>query len=76
MAAMYGHSRKLDFSHGDYTSHYWDFDVVKSFRIKEPGEYRLQVQVRLFVKDTNGVFQPFILPPVETPVKIRERDLH
>ena len=58
---------------GDY--HIWDFDILKSFKIKEPGEYRLQVQVRLFVKDTNGVFQPFILPMVETNVIILGSDL-
>jgi hypothetical protein len=54
---------------------YWNLDALKSFRIKEAGEYRLQVQVRLFTKDTNGVFQPFILPPVETKVSISESDL-
>jgi hypothetical protein len=63
-----GHERRLDFKNGN-CSHFWDFDILKSFRIKEPGEYRLQVEVRLFTKDTNGVFQPFILPPVETKVK-------
>jgi hypothetical protein len=76
LPAMYGHSRELDFKncHADDTR-YWDFDVLSSFRIKEPGEYRLQVQVRLFTKDTNGAFQPFILPPVETKVKMSESDL-
>jgi hypothetical protein len=74
-AEMYGHSRMLHFDTGDGDSHFWDFDVLKSFRIKEPGEYRLQVEVRLFTKDTNGVFQPFILPPVETKVNISESDL-
>jgi|GEM_PF-2248729 len=73
---MYDDTRRtLDFAAGAGSNHYWDFDVLKSFRIKEPGEYRLQVQVRLFTKDTNGVFQPFILPPVETKVIISESDL-
>jgi hypothetical protein len=74
--AMYGHSRKLDFKNWDGSNHYWDFDVMKSFRIKKTGEYRLQVQVRLFVQDTNGVFQPFLLTPVETKLKILESDLY
>ena len=69
-----GHDRIMDFKNGNY-SHFWRFDILKSFRIKEPGEYRLQVEVRLFTKDTNGVFQPFLLPPVETKVKISENDL-
>ncbi len=66
--AMNVHYRRMDFKNGN-CSHFWSFDILKSFRIKEPGEYRLQVEVRLFTKDTNGVFQPFILPPVETKVK-------
>jgi hypothetical protein len=70
--ARWGNPRKLN-SGG--CSHYWDFDVVKSFRINAPGQYRLEVQVRMFVKDTNGVFQPFILPPVETAVTISEAEL-
>ena len=65
------HDRRLNFKNGNY-SHFWNFDILKSFRIKAPGEYRLQVEVRLFTKDTNGVFQPFILPPVETRVEISE----
>jgi len=72
--AEFGHSRMMIFPR-DSSAHYWDFDVMKCFRIKEPGEYHLQVQVRLFTKDTNGVFQPFILPPVETKVKISASDL-
>jgi hypothetical protein len=67
--AQYGHSRMLLFPTCS-DAHYWDFDVLKSFRIKEAGEYRLEVQVRLFIKDTNADFQPFFLPPVETHVKI------
>jgi hypothetical protein len=74
LEAQFGNSRMLFFPQNS-SSHYWDFDILKSFRIKEPGEYRLQVQVRLFAKDTNGVFQPFILPPVETKVEISESDL-
>jgi hypothetical protein len=50
----------------------WEFDLLKSFRIKKPGPYRLEVQVRLFFKDTNGVFQPLLLPAVEIPAKIPE----
>jgi len=69
-----GHDRRMDFKNGDY-SHFWRFDILKSFRIKEPGQYRLQVEVRLFVKDTNGVFQPFILPPVETKVNVSDTSL-
>lgn len=69
-----GHERRLDFKNGN-CSHFWDFDMLKSFQIKDPGEYRLQVQVRLFTKDTNGVFKPFILPPVETKVNISENAL-
>jgi hypothetical protein len=68
------YERRLDFKNFNH-SHFWRFDILKSFKIKEPGEYRLQVQVRLFTKDTNGVFQPFILPPVETKVSISENDL-
>jgi hypothetical protein len=68
------HIRQTDFKNGNY-SHTWSFDILKSFRIKKPGEYRLQVEMRLFTKDTNGVFQPFILPPVETKVNISESDL-
>jgi|SRR5665213_44002 len=64
-----GYDRRLDFKNGNH-GNFWDFDILKSFQIKKAGEYRLQVQVRLFTKDTNGVFQPFILPPVETKVKI------
>lgn len=67
--AIRGHDRRLDFKTGNY-SHFWRFDILKSFQVKKPGEYRLQVQVRLFTKDTNEVFQPFILPLVETKVKI------
>lgn len=67
--------REINFAITKGSPDYWDFDVVKSFRIKGPGEYRLQVEVRLFTKDTNGVFQPFILPPVETKVSISESDL-
>ncbi len=71
-----GSRRGLYFLEGsDGNDHYWDFNIVKSFEIKEPGEYRLQVQVRLFARDTNGVFQPFILPTVEKPVKISMSDL-
>lgn len=68
------HDRRLDFKNGN-TGDYWRFDILKSFQVKKAGEYRLQVQVRLFSKDTNGLFQPFILPPVETKVVISERDL-
>ena len=72
--AIRGHERRLDFKNGN-NSHFWRFDILQSFRIKEPGQYRLQVQVRLFNKDTNGVFQPFILPPVETKLNISESEL-
>jgi len=74
LESQFGHSRELVFPR-DSSAHYWDLDILKSFRIKEAGEYRLQVQVRLFTKDTNGVFQPFILPPVETKMNISEKDL-
>jgi hypothetical protein len=73
--AMWGNPRTLNFTNWDGASHYWEFNIVKSFYIKEPGNYRLQVQVCLFTKDTSGVFQPFILPPVETKVNISESDL-
>ena len=72
---MYGHSRILSFESGYGSTREWSFDILKSFRIKEPGHYRLTVQVRLFTKDTNGIFQPFVLPPVETKVYISESDL-
>ena len=65
LATAYGNSREMSFTNG-YGDSYWDIDMIRSFRIKAAGEYRLQVQVRLFTKDTNGVFQPFILPPTET----------
>lgn len=68
------HARRLDFKNGN-CSHFWRFDILKSFRVKKAGEYRLQVQVRLFTKNTNGVFQPFILPIVETNVTILQSDL-
>ena len=68
------YERRLDFNNGNY-SHFWNFDILKSFRIEEPDEYRLQVLVRLFTKDTNAVFQPFFLPPVEIVVNISKRDL-
>ena len=72
--AQFGHSRRLYFPR-DSDAHYWDLDVLKSFRVKSAGQYRLQVQVRLFTKDTNGIFQPFILPPVETNIEISVSDL-
>lgn len=75
LEAGYGHGRLLDFVHGYANNPEWKFEMLKTFRIKEPGEYRLKVQVRLFTKDTNGIFQPFILPPVETKVNISESDL-
>jgi len=75
LGEMYGHSRELLFNHGAGESQMWDFDPIKAFRIKEPGTYRLQVTVRLFVKDTNNVFQPFILAPVSKPLKIVDDDL-
>ena len=68
------YERQLDFKNVNH-SHVWRFDILKSFHIKVPGDYRLQVQVRLFTKDTNGVFQPFILPPVETKVNISKNGL-
>ncbi len=76
LEAGYGHPREINFRWGNGESREWDFDVLKFFQIKEPGDYRLQVQVRLFVKDTNGVFQPFILPPVETKINISDFDLN
>lgn len=75
LAAMYGNSREMCFTNGFGTTLESDLDIVKSFRIKGPGEYRLQVEVRLFNKDTNGIFQPFILPPVESKVSISDSDL-
>jgi hypothetical protein len=69
-----GYDRRLDFKNGN-CSHFWGFDILKSFRIKEADQYRLQVEVRLFTKDTNGLFQPFILPPVEAKVNISASDL-
>jgi hypothetical protein len=61
------YDRRLDFNHFNH-SHFWRFDILKLFQIEKPGEYRLQVTVRLFTKDPSGVFQPFILAPVETKV--------
>ncbi len=72
---MYGNSRELHFDTGDGNGHYWDFNILHCFRFNKPGIYRLQVQGRLFTKDTNGVFQPFMLPPVETNVTISAADL-
>jgi hypothetical protein len=69
--AIRGHDRRLDFKNGN-CSHFWEFDILKSFQVKKPGVYGLQVEVRLFTKDTNGVFKPFLLPPVETKLKILE----
>ena len=66
---IHGHYRQMDFKNGN-CSHFWRFDILKSFQVKKAGEYRLQVEVRLFTKDTNGVFQPFALPPAETKVNI------
>lgn len=67
--ALRGHERRMDFKDGNY-SHFWNLDIMKLFRIKKPGNYRLQVQGRLFTKDANGVFHPFILPQVETEIGI------
>ena len=72
---MWGNSRELLFEHGAGDFHVWDFNLVKAFKIEDSGPYRLQVTVRLFVKDTNGVFKPFILPPVSKEVKISDDDL-
>jgi hypothetical protein len=74
MEGISGYDRRMDFSNVN-ESHFWNIDLLKSFQIKKSGVYCLQVQVRLFTKDTNGVFQPFLLPPVETKVDISERDL-
>lgn len=73
--AMYGKSRELQFPTGDGSDHYWDFVVMKAFKIKKTGMYRLQIEVRLFVEVTNGVFQPLVLPPAETQVQISEKEL-
>ena len=67
---FFGRSRELRFDHGAGESQMWSFNAVRAFKIKEPGEYRLLVTVRLFVKDTNGVFQPLILPPVSKQLKV------
>lgn len=75
IAEMYGPSRMLNFTNGDGGCPYWEFDIVKSFRVKEPGAYRLKVQVRLFVKDTNGIFQTYFVPSVERKVTIAKEDL-
>jgi hypothetical protein len=74
-AYLYGDPRELDFRGPCAGSREWWFDMVKYFQIKEPGEYRLQVEVRLFTKDTNGIFQPFVLPSVETNLNISKMDL-
>jgi hypothetical protein len=73
--ALWGHLRTLNFTSLGGGSGGWEFRFINAFRIKQPSEYRLQVQVRLFTKDTNGVFQPFLLPPVETKVNITTKDL-
>lgn len=67
--------RTLDLNVGDGDPGIWDFYILKSFRVTQAGRYRLQVQARLFVKDTNGRFQPLLLAPVETQLTIREQDL-
>ena len=71
----WGRSRELLFNHGAGEGNMWNFNLVKAFKIEDSGPYRLQVTVRLFVKDTNGVFKPFILPPVSKEVKISDDDL-
>lgn len=68
-------SRELTFTNAESSDYYWDFDVTRSFKIKEAGEYKLVVEVRLFVKHTNGVFTPLILPSVNRTVRILEKDL-
>lgn len=67
--------RTLRFDYGDGNFGLWHFDILKSFHVKKPGRYRLRVQVRLFIKDTKGAFQPLILNPVEPRVEIPERYL-
>lgn len=73
ISAMFGQSRELVFTYGAGDQHLWDLELMKMFKIVEPGDYRLQVTVRLFVRDTNGVFSPFILPPVNTWIKLSGR---
>jgi len=75
VAAEYGHSRIIDFNNYANTDQ-WFADITNSFRIKEPGTYRLKVQLRLFVRDTNNMYQPFLFPPVETIVRFGDKDLH
>lgn len=74
LSAMYGRSRELVFNYGAGDSHLWDLELTKAFKIDEPGDYRLQVTVRLFVRDTNGFFSPFVLPPVSSWIKLSDRD--
>ena len=73
--AMYGRSRELPFGSGAGASVYWSFDIWKSFRVKDDGQYRLVVEVRLFYQETNGTFKPLILPPVEKQVKLVKSEL-
>jgi hypothetical protein len=69
IAAGYGHLRIIDFAHyGNEDG--WAADIPKSFHLQEPGNYRVRVELRLFTKGTNGDYQPFFLPPVESIVKI------
>jgi hypothetical protein len=58
-----------------FDAHIWDLNVLDSFRIKEPGQYRLEVEVRLFVKNTNGALQPIVLPPAEVSLIVDEGDI-
>jgi hypothetical protein len=75
----YGHwrsrSRELISTNAGSSDYYWDFDVGRAFKVPTPGEYQLIVEVRLFAKDTNGVFKPFVLPAVSRMVRFTEQDL-
>jgi hypothetical protein len=51
------------------------FMILQSFRVKNAGEYRLRVQARVFSKDTNRVFKPYAVLPVEVPIYISEDEL-
>jgi len=51
--------RTMDFNYCEWANPCWTFDVFKVFNFNKAGWYHLQVQVGLFRKDTNGIFQPF-----------------
>lgn len=76
---MWGRAQRvLMFEHGAGDAHLWDFCLPKAFSLERPGSYRLEVSVRLFVKDTNNtnnIFIPLVLPTIERQLKITDSEL-